>query len=219
MTSSIEPTTVLWAIFFALTTTFVAIDWLLRWRRRRNVQHHKLAEATIARDLVPKLNKLVTEPFTFFITGGDGYSLTMRKPYPWRRFLKRALWNGSTIHYILTKVSNGDRHKFLKVKAELEEGAKGKINFYIAPSDQPSDPDSELIESFQTFHPAVLAESPNRRLMWIEDYHPPHSTVAYSCEFVPPADAATDQRYDLYKTQLVHLIERPDTALSYTHIN
>jgi hypothetical protein len=152
------------------------------------------------------LSHFLAESATLYIIGGNGYALT-RWLYPWRWFLKRALRKKCTIHYLLTTAEWNAGDKLSKIKHDLEAGTEGKIEFYLVSSDRVDAGDRKLVESLRTFHP-LLFETDDKRVMWIEDYHPENSTVAYACEFVPPNKAAHDKRFDRYKEILARLVDK-----------
>jgi hypothetical protein len=198
----IEGPAVIWGAFFIFCFFFFLIDGIGKWRRRRDLSHGKFSHATIAVDLVPKLKQLLTGKATFYIVGGDGYPLTKRMYYPWwRGFLRWALRKNCTINYILTNVSPADEVALLKVKKKLELNTEGKLNFCFLRKDLVDDSDREVVRKLHTFHPLIVEEK-GKRIMWLEGYHPPASTVAYGCEFVPPAVAESDRRFNDYKSIL-----------------
>src|SRR5262249_40915979 len=149
--------------------------------------------ATIAKNLAPKLKRLTTEDPAFatptlYVVGGDGFPLwTQDDAYPWRGGLKDVLKRGGKIHYLLTNPSNVVIAKLTNVKSELESGAQGTITFYFLSRDSADEKDKAAIESFGTFHPTLI-EGEGKRAMWVEGYHPPSSTVAYSCKFTSPEE-------------------------------
>jgi hypothetical protein len=211
----LEGPSVLWASFFALLILAILIDSGIRWTRRRSLKPVRLSHATIALDLGPKLRRLLSAGSTFYITGGDGYPLAARFfVYPWwRRCLKLLLRKNCNIYYLLTNTNPDDEQRFLKLKGELEAGTKGTIQFCFATADRVDQSDKALVEKFSTFHP-LLVEANDHRIMWIEGYHPAGSTVAYSCEFVPPPEAQSDPRFDDYKKMMTHLFDKYGTPLA-----
>ncbi|MDO8878613.1 MAG: hypothetical protein Q7V40_21255, partial [Pseudolabrys sp.] len=119
----------LWALFLILVAAFVAAKAVAKWIRRRDISHARISEATIARDLIPKLSKVANHGSTYFITGGDGYALLKYGIYPWRRFLKKVIREGANIKYLLTNVRDGDDVKLALLKEKIEKVGPGKIDF------------------------------------------------------------------------------------------
>src|ERR1700688_863334 len=58
-----------------------------RWRERDRIETRFYPRATIAYDLVPKLEPYLAKRPTLYVTGADGYPLTTAKRYPWPGFL------------------------------------------------------------------------------------------------------------------------------------
>ena len=165
--------------------------------------------ATMASYLAPRLLRYVRGKAELYIVEHDASALTARGTRRLRRFLKMALQNGSTIHYVLTAPHPGDEQKLLQIKRGLEQDTSGTIEFcFITTKQAKSEDDKELVKSLVTF-PPVLVENGNQRMMWIEGYPPPlNETLVYAWEFVPPADAAKDPRWDEYKDAIVGLIKK-----------
>jgi hypothetical protein len=198
-------------VFYFLVVSIISVPSLLeRWRRlklRNRIESVFLPRATIAFDLIPKLRPFLPKQPTFYITAADGYSLTTIKRYPWAGFIREALAHGCEIHYILTDTSERDERLLLEKQVILQAGGKGTLYLYFAVAERSDEKDRELLESLRTFH-IVLAETASERLFWTEHYHAPKSTVAYGCEFVAPADANGNPRYDEYKDAIVYLIKK-----------
>lgn len=178
--------------------------------RRRSLVSQKGGDgATMSSHLVPRLLRHVRSKAELYIVEHHASALTARSARRLRRFLKMALQNGSTIHYVLTDPHPGDEQKLAQTKRDLEQNTSGTIEFcFITTRQAKGKDDKKLVKSFATFHP-VLVENGNQRMMWIEGYHPPlNETLVYAWEFVPPADAAKDPRWDEYKDAIVGLIKK-----------
>lgn len=149
-----------------LVVVFIAAMFLFERRERvrldkvnASVESCRYSVATIAKNLAPKLSKLITEDPDFssptlYVVGGDGFPLwTTDNFYPWKSILRKVLKNHGTIHYILTNASGALAAKILRLKSDLESGTEGKIHFYFARSDLADGSVKTLIETFRTFHP------------------------------------------------------------------
>jgi len=212
-------------LFVALYVTFVILgsfpsllSRIRRYRQSGRLDSTYYPRATIAYDLVPKLEAFLNgkAPGKFYISGADGYPLITQKRrllpkflrYPWAGFVGDMIKSGSEVNYILTQTDARDEKRLRNFKAKFGKNqGDGTLNLCLVSAERADDEDKELLEYLQTSH-VVLVEAENERVMWIEGYHPADSTVAYACEFVAPDRAKKDARYDTYKKALVKLVDK-----------
>lgn len=208
---------VLFGLTVGIFALYVLMEFAFNLVKRRSLKSQTPKPwwegATMASHLAPRLLRYVRSKADLYIVERDATALTARDARRLRRFLKMTLQNGSVIHYILTSQKVADEQKLLQLKHELENGAKGTIDFcFVSTGKTEGKDDKELVKSLVTFHP-VLVESENQRMMWIEGYHPPlNETLVYAWEFVPPTEAVKDDRYDKYKELLTRLIGKYGTG-------
>ena len=171
--------------------------------------------ATIANSLIPHLKSFMeggraAKPCTLVITGSDCHPMT-EGDYPWRQFLCASLDKGHC--HVIQYISDGN-HGAVSILERLQ--AQYPTNFEyrrLANPDAVHDPaDRELVEALRTFHPTLAwrgdGDENDDKLMWIESYHPPESTMAYGCDYYSP-DTLRDRHdeFDFYREKLKHAWE------------
>ena len=138
--------------------------------------------ATIAFDLIPRLDKFLTSRCRLVIVGSDCHPITIKK-YPWRDFMERCLRDKQC--KVIQYVSHGE-HESSSFLNDLEEKFPGLFERreLVDPERISKVSDRKLIEALQTFHPTLAwNDYTGEKVMWIERYHPPNSQYAYGCDY------------------------------------
>ena len=196
------------------------------YRENSGLNPEMLSAGSMSRHLAPKLRRILQGPAKFYVTEYDASPLLSWRQKAWRRFLREALTRGSSVDYVITGASKDDKQKLGVLKSELEHGTTGSIQFhFFAPGCADNDEDRIALERMQSFHPLVVEDNAGQRVMWIEGHHylgnkeldpkencPPNSEWAYHVEFVPPAEAAKDERYEKYVALFARLIGKYGTV-------
>jgi hypothetical protein len=75
-----------------------------------------------------------------------------------------------------------------------------QLKVCIVDRNQASPEDAADIASLDTFHPLLVIRNGQPVAMWIENYHPPESRIAYNVEYVATKDIIDEQRerFDRY---------------------
>jgi len=177
-------------------------------REYGRLESQSFSAGSLSKHLAPKLRQILEGSAVLYVTENDSAALLSWRAAVWRHFLKEALKRGSTVNYILTDANEADKRKLAQLKNELESGTDGTIQFCFFTRQLPDgDEDRKLRDSLRTFHPVIVEDSTQQRVMWIEGYHPiGNEEWAYHVEFLMPEDAAKDKRYDEYKKLLDRVI-------------
>jgi hypothetical protein len=140
-----------------------------------------LQTASIAKDLVPLVEKLRIGKGEITIVGGDGSYLTNKRTSSYFvKAISNWLSQGVKVKYILVCPSDKARGEFYKLEQKLE-------NFEVSAVNGDCEIDtSEFVEKFRNSHPTLLTAEDGRRAMWLEGIHPDGSEYAYNIKFVPP---------------------------------
>lgn len=162
-----------------------------------------LPTAAIASDLSPLVRDHLTEQSTVRIVGYDGFSLT-KQDYPWREELAKWLRKGADIRYLLQEPLPETTQAVEDVRRMA--GSSGRIEVRDADEDGPSD----LIGHWSTFH-FVIVENPD--LLWVEECHPHHDTVAQRCHFFDATQANQIPAYPMLREQFDSIFQSESKRL------
>lgn len=169
-----------------------------------------LRSGTLAANLGPRLEQILKGQSTIIVVERTVDALTTSAQKEWRSFLRTQLAAGSRIHYIFTDAYAHDKRAFDDTAATLAHNTTGTLSAcYFTQAVANSDRDVALQRSFRTYHPVLAIEETGKRVMWIEEYHPPECVdLAYSVEFVAPEDAALDIRFEKLQGMLESIMAR-----------
>ena len=178
------------------------VDFFIRWALRRtrvsqNVDAkpitptRRFQTATIAFDLVPCLEDFLSDSSTsdsctLVITGNDCYTLTLEDVYPWKKFLTEILERNRC--RVVQYVSHG-KHPANNILQALQDKYPDRFEYrQLLNPELASDPeDRALLTALYTYHPTLAwkgrGEKHDDKMMWVETYHPPASTEAFSCDY------------------------------------
>ena len=197
----------------------------LWWEQSKSVSKgnystiEELGRVRIASELFPRFDPLVTGQSTIYIVGHDGaYASSGEKGRAWIGYLESWLSKGAVINYILTR----PRIDAIKAMEELINHESGCFKLYpIFPQDIIRHPQlKDFVADFLEFHPtllqtATMGESGDvTRAMWVERFHEVGKTDAYRVKFVPPLDAAVDEKFDEYLERFQSVIELTEARKS-----
>ena len=170
----------------------------LVWSRFFRPSRHKHAElkvqyfpfGKVATDLMPLLKHHRTDETKFFVIGLDGYSVGLDDTtYPWQKCVQD-MANGAKEWTYFLQEPTPQASEALKRVMDLYPS---KIKVLVLDSNiTPTPADAETIQLMRTNH-FLVSESP--KMVWIEENHPPKSTDAYNCAFLPPMVAEHDDRH------------------------
>ena len=104
-------------------------------------------------------------------------------------------------NYVLTR----PKSQSIQALLELTNRYPDRFHLYVFKGKSVDASDEAIIQEFETFHPTLLEFADNQRLMWIENYHPSQSMLAFEVDFVSPEDARNDNRFDEWKEQILNL--------------
>ena len=188
---------VVWAALFSQNVDLFIRSALRRTGVSQNVDGKPIPtrhfqKATIAFDLVPRLESFLSdsstpESCTLMITGSDCYPLTLpEEDYPWKRLLTEILEKNRC--RVVQYVSHG-KHPADNILQELQQEYPDRFEYrQLLNPELVSDPgDRELLRALHTFHPTLAwkgrGEKDDEKMMWVERYHPPASSEAFSCDY------------------------------------
>lgn len=195
---------IVWAVLWIFHYPGIRGWWRARGPHRREIS---VAQANMAQDLCPLIDRYMKEGSTILIPGGDPNEL-FRPLYPWNRYLRKWLERGAHITYCLVEPSNHAESKLERLQREFPRLMDLRIVWSVDQIDD--EKDQKLVERMRTYHTVLLENKTDdgavERVMWIEGNHPLRSKVAYDCQFVPPAIANNDTRFDNYWKILQHVI-------------
>lgn len=157
---------------------------------RRQRASGRIPSAQSATALVPRFNSLVDNSARLIITGGDGSYLSLDHGF-FAGVLKKWAARGCIIDYVLVDYEKEFLSPFLGLASKFSNFRVHPIRIWSL-----RDPDlRQKAEALRTYHFALLSRNDGVRLMWIEQYHPPRSVVAYDVEFFDAEDSSTDIRF------------------------
>lgn len=165
------------------------------------LEKNNFSEAGIAKTLTPLLKKHLAHGAKIKMVGSAGDNLfngTQDPSYPkaWQDPLRSLFWGKADDIYYLLVGPDDQAWKALEAIATEVNQREGRECFHIARITNADEVKDEKLRGYakdaRTGH-FLLAENP--KLLWLEGHHPPGSTTAYDCKFVPPTDAAQDPRH------------------------
>ncbi|HUC63446.1 MAG TPA: hypothetical protein VMF53_15980 [Alphaproteobacteria bacterium] len=210
-------------LLFILVGVGIAYRWLWTWNSRmiRRVSfdtHATTFPVTHTGSMfVPQFDKYAANGSQVFIPAGDGLYCTRIKRSRRARYkngLKKWLDKKEmTIHLVITLPSDAARKEWQSLKDEYPD----RFCVYLLHREKVTEPSADMIKSqiasLDTYHPSLLVNPPGTDCfpgaMWIEAFHPVGSKFAYHVEFVPPAVAVNDERFDKYRQLYKAILQGP----------
>ena len=180
---------------------YAAARLILRLRtnlRLRNPHTERIAEAALMTKLIPRFNAFIAAGSELFIVGGDGLYTQKMRGEEFISSLEEWLNKGCKISYVLVCPHANSASRLQALASRQPSFAL----YLMPPSDTLAPALQDTVQKYRTFHPVLLQTKDGRRVMWIEHYHPPDSEMAFNIEFIAPAEAAGDARFDEYKNDI-----------------
>jgi hypothetical protein len=162
-----------------------------------------LPTANIASDLSPQVKPHLRPDSVVRVVGYDGFSLT-KPDYIWREELSQWLKCGASVRYLLQRPLEETPAAVREVRSLA--GASGSLAVRQMEEDGPSG----LASQWSTFH-FVIVENPN--LLWVEECHPHHDTVAQRCYFFDDTRTASVPAYSVLQAQFDRVFASESSAL------
>jgi hypothetical protein len=157
-----------------------------------------LEAATIADDLVPLATPQIGPGSIVKILGFDGFYLASKNGPVLSTGFDAWMKAGAQIRYLL--LGSPDEVSRNRLKQIRDRYPNNFFPIEIPSTERgPGRDDESKCERYQTFHPTLFSNG-DRRAMWVERLHNPHSEFAYNVKFVSPlAMAAPDERAEFDK--------------------
>ncbi|MCA8929760.1 MAG: hypothetical protein KDC18_16995 [Alphaproteobacteria bacterium] len=166
-----------------------------------------LGLTTPAKDMVPLLNRYLSEGDVLQLTGSNGDYIRGKNGSYFKNNIRRWLNDGVKIEYFLT---NADP-KSVPILRKIESDFPNKFSLYVSSTSiSKSGKDhriNNIADLFQDLHPILLHLKGGKRAMFIEYDHPPGSPVAYAAKFVPPSEMDADaiEEFEFYEERIAVL--------------
>lgn len=182
--------------FIVSTSTLLLLVYLYVFYGRRpgngSLVSKHFFEATISRQLVPRLSPLIESGDKLVVVGGDGmYHATIGGP-TWLNGLKSWLEKGLKIDYLIVDGSPELSLPLLSLAMEFPD------TFVLQFADIVPSMDRKIIadiEAMQYSHPVSLTDSYGQlKAIWFENYHSPESHIARNVDYFAQQDIGKQQK-------------------------
>lgn len=202
-------------VFVASAVAFAsALYFYLLYSRRpgngSEVSKHFL-ETTPARQLVPRLNPLISVGDHLVVTSASGsyFEYDPGGSY-WTAALEQWLLSGLKLTYLVVG-GRGDTCNRLATFA-LEHPDEVEIRFYDGFSDN-DEIARETAKQFFITHPVALFDSTGAtKAFWLERFHFPESSMAMDVSYVSPRDIEGSALANKYIEKLIYMLDHTDVA-------
>lgn len=164
-----------------------------------------IIEAGVTGKMAPRMGRYITEGSTVYIVGNDGRYTEKKRGKFWIKTIESWLESGASITYILTDADEVSRKKFEAIAKAYPDNHFRYCE--LADVSEADEDISKLIKKYYEYHPTLIETSKGDRAMWLEGYHPEDSEYAYDINFITPAKANSDDRFDKIKGDLEKLID------------
>jgi hypothetical protein len=128
------------------------------------------------------------------------------KARAWKRVLREWMRRGATINIIVTLPSQDARNAWRPFEKTFPE----RFHYYELDRASAAPDLGKEIARLDTYHPVLIVNPDGDAApgaMWIEQYHPVGSAHAYAVQYVAPAEAKTDSRFEMFLSLYRRLLE------------
>lgn len=158
------------------------------------------AKASVATVLIPLVRGHIKEGTTIRIVGNDGENLCNESYCLWRNAIVDWMKKfNCKIEYIFVNPNDQTVQSVKNIITEMKQTKSSEV-FYPYKIDSEKIKNNkeylEIVEMIKTFHFVVFD---NPKQIWLESYHEEGSLTAYDCEYIPPALASNDIRFNILK--------------------